>query len=65
MNRLVFLPALLLAATPVLAQRGDLLRTDREEAAAAGKWIYNDLPRGFAEAQRTGRPMLVVVRCVP
>src|SRR5437016_2928026 len=28
-------------------------------------WIYNDLPRGFAEAKKTGKPILVVMRCIP
>ncbi len=30
-----------------------------------GAWIYNDLDAGFAEARRTGKPLLVVLRCVP
>src|SRR6185436_1652638 len=29
------------------------------------RWIYNDYQRGFAEAKRTGKPLLVVLRCVP
>ncbi len=28
----------------------------------AGAWIYDDLPAGFAEAKRSGKPMLVVFR---
>ena len=38
---------------------------DRAEVQSAGHWIYNDLPRGFAEAKKTGKPMLVVLRCIP
>jgi hypothetical protein len=55
---------LLVAAPQLIAQegRGGLLAADRAEAAAAGHWIYNDLPKGFADAQRTGKPMLVVFR---
>src|SRR5207244_8084077 len=26
---------------------------------------YNDLARGFAEAKKTGQPLLVVLRCIP
>ena len=27
-----------------------------------GAWFYNDLGAGFAEAKKTGKPMLVVFR---
>ncbi|MBM3875714.1 MAG: hypothetical protein FJ386_03230 [Verrucomicrobia bacterium] len=63
MKRLVFLAVAILAPATTLAQpRDNLLTADRAEAVAAGSWIYNDLPRGFAEAARTGKPMLVVFR---
>src|SRR3954468_3466950 len=38
---------------------------DRNKVEADGLWIYNDLPRGFALARRAGKPLLVVLRCVP
>jgi hypothetical protein len=38
---------------------------DRQEVQASGTWVYNDLARGMAAARRTGRPLLVVFRCVP
>lgn len=28
-------------------------------------WIYNDIPAGFAEAKRTGKPLFITFRCVP
>ena len=31
----------------------------------ADLWIYGDLEQGFAEAQQTGKPLLVTYRCVP
>jgi len=34
-------------------------------APAAEDWIRNDLERAREIAARTGRPMLVVFRCVP
>jgi len=43
-------------------KRDDAVRKDRETVEPAGKWIYNDLPRGLAEAKRSGRPVLVVFR---
>ena len=39
--------------------------TDRKDVLSAGRWIYNDLAKGFAEAKRTGKPLLVVLRCIP
>src|SRR5207253_4645303 len=29
------------------------------------RWIYNDYQKGFADARRTGKPLLAVLRCVP
>ncbi len=42
------------------AVRGDKARMEND-----ARWIYNDVARGFAEARRTGKPLLVVLRCVP
>ena len=28
-------------------------------------WIYNDLAKGIVEAKKTGKPILVILRCVP
>jgi len=38
---------------------------DREKVEAQGFWIYNDLQAGLAQAKQTGKPLLVVLRCVP
>lgn len=45
--------------------REELVRNDKAKVEAAGFWIYNDLPRAFAEAERTGKPIVVVLRCIP
>lgn len=45
--------------------REQKVREDRERVEAEGFWIYNDLTQGFAEAERTGKPLLVVLRCIP
>lgn len=40
----------------------------RADAAAMKKnerWIYNDLFAAYAEAEKSGRPLMVVLRCVP
>lgn len=45
--------------------REQKVREDREKVEAEGFWIYNDLAKGFEEAKRTGKPLLVVLRCIP
>src|SRR5262249_8127826 len=63
------LPALsliLAALAPAGAQtREEKVRADRKKVEAAGFWIYNDLPRGFDLAKKTGKPLLLVLRCIP
>jgi hypothetical protein len=49
-----------------LAQtREEKVRGDRSNVEGDGYWIYNDLEAGFAEAKETGKPVLVVFRCIP
>jgi hypothetical protein len=59
----------LLLAAPTYGQaaktREQKVREDKARVEAEGFWIYNDLPRAFAEATRSGRPILVVLRCLP
>lgn len=65
MIRWLYLAALL----PVLASAGESrdskVINDRTDVLSTGKWIYNDFPKGVAEAKKTGKPLLVVLRCVP
>jgi len=41
------------------------LRAAMGDTALAGEWIYDDVDAGFAEAKKTGKPLMVVFRCVP
>lgn len=45
--------------------REEKVRRDREVVEADGFWIYNDLPKAFAQAKETGQPLVVVLRCIP
>lgn len=45
--------------------REGAVRGDKAAMENDARWIYNDVDRGFAEAKRTGKPLLVVLRCVP
>lgn len=50
----------------VVAQpRDDKVRADKKKVEAEGFWIYNDFERGLAEAKKTGKPILVALRCIP
>jgi hypothetical protein len=38
------------------------LKTALKDTEVAAGWIYDDLPAGYAEAKKTGKPMLIVFR---
>lgn len=65
-----FLLALLLVsfmgmtATAWAQEDRDTLRQKLNDDVAK-RWIYDDVEKGFAEAKKTGKPMLVIIRCVP
>jgi hypothetical protein len=65
--RLLTLLVLVAAGIPTTAQnpREKKVRDDKQKVEADGYWIYNDLPRAFAEARQSGKPMVVVLRCIP
>ena len=45
--------------------REGAVRNDRATMENDARWIYNDYRAGFAKAKATGKPLLVVLRCVP
>jgi hypothetical protein len=51
-------------AETVKDRKGAVL-DDRSKMQNDDRWIYNDWQRGFEEAKKTGKPLLVVLRCVP
>ena len=55
---------LLLTVSSAMAQtREEIVRGDRKKVEAAGFWMYNDIPGAFAAAEKSGKPMIVVLRC--
>ena len=68
-NRFLLPLAISLQLTSSFAEtvkdREGSVREDRATMEKDSRWIYNDFSRGFAEAKRTGKPLLVVLRCVP
>ncbi len=61
------LPLVLIAAAlPAAAQDRDTkVRNDRATFAETTAWIYNDLAAGRRAAEAAGKPLLVVLRCIP
>jgi serine protease Do len=64
------LPALLALSTlatlaDTVPDRKAAVLNDRAALENDPRWIYNDFDKGFAEAKKTGKPLLVVLRCVP
>jgi thioredoxin-related protein len=43
----------------------DKLIADQSEFANQNRWIYNDLDRAVKQSKTSGKPLLVVFRCVP
>lgn len=68
-SRVILLSTLLILVGPVLkgsAQtREEKVREDRRRVEAEGFWIYNNLPLAFDMAEKNGKPILVVLRCIP
>lgn len=63
---LLFLSCSLALNGSLMAQtREEKVRNDRTRVETDGFWIYNDFARAVALAQQTGKPMVVVLRCVP
>jgi serine protease Do len=53
------------ALAEAVKDREGAVRNDRAKMENAARWIYNDVEQGFTEAAKTGKPLLVVLRCVP
>jgi serine protease Do len=60
-----FAASLVMTASLGAQDRETKVRNDRKNVEEAGRWIYNDLPKGIAEAKKTGKPLLVIFRCIP
>jgi hypothetical protein len=54
-----------LAFAETVKDREGAVRKDRTAMEYDARWIYNDFKAGLARAKQTGKPLLVVLRCVP
>ena len=53
------------AFADTVKDREGAVRKDKADMQNDNRWIYNDWQKGFTEAKRTGKPLLIVLRCVP
>lgn len=56
---------LVLSSSSLAQDRATKVRNDRKTVEGEGYWIYNDLAKGFDEAFKSNKPLLVVIRCIP
>jgi serine protease Do len=49
----------------VAQDRETLVRNDIARFANNQRWVYNDFPRALQLARQSGKPIMVVLRCVP
>lgn len=65
MNPLMLTAIAALAVIAPPQDRDAKVRGDRDTFVDSDIWIYNDLDAGLREAGADGRPLMVVIRCIP
>ena len=68
----LWLAALFIVSRPFLPCSGETvkdregaIRSDKAKMEKSDRWVYNDVESGFSEAKKSGKPLMVVLRCVP
>ncbi len=61
--RIVALVLSLLAVSPLTGDK-ERLRDALGDRSLVGDWVYDDLEAGIAQAKASGKPLMVVLRCV-
>lgn len=54
-----------IAQTAVAQTREEKVRADKAKIESEGFWLYNDFDAALAEGKKTGKPLLVALRCLP
>jgi hypothetical protein len=63
--QLALIVVMCFAAGVAAQDRKTKVLNDRDTFAKNEVWLYNDLDEAFAEAKKSKKPLLVVLRCVP
>ena len=58
----IILGMLLLATSFCFGHGDEEVSEDQVAVKSTGYWIYNDIDKGYAEAEKTGQPLLIVFR---
>lgn len=53
------------ALADAVKDREGAVRNDKATMEKDARWLYNDTAAAFTAAQKSGKPLLVVLRCVP
>ena len=53
------------AVGAAVQDREGAVRNDKAAMEKDSRWIYNDWQSGLAEGRKTGKPVMIVLRCVP
>jgi len=53
------------APAETVPDRKGAVLNDRANLENDPRWIYNDYEKGFAEGKKQGKPVLIVLRCIP
>ena len=62
---MAFVVAPAISAQDVQKKRRDAVLNDKKQLDLDDYWVYDDFEKGRKEAEKTGKPMLVVFRCLP
>ena len=57
--------ACLTAAAAAQQTRDEMVRGDRKALLDDNRWFYDDLDAGWQAARESGKPLMVVLRCIP
>ena len=57
--------ACLAVAATAQQTRDEMVRGDRQALLDDDSWYYDDLDAGWQAARESGKPLMVVLRCIP
>lgn len=64
--RLLLTIGVVVAAVTASSAKDDArLKSALQDDLVGAEWIYDDIGRGYQEARKSGKPLLVSFRCVP
>jgi hypothetical protein len=61
----LFVLTMVASRADAVKDREGAVRKDKSAMENDARWLYNDIDAGFAAAKKSGKPLLVVLRCVP